>query len=227
MKIVVIVRTREEERNIERFCKGYGFADHILVADANSQDRTRELALRFPNVRVRIFDEKVELQNGYKRNKHSEQINFLIDWAYILQPDWVIFDDCDCWPNANLKAYVRTFLNESPFPFAYVERFYLYKDTKWFPQMTPDTSLWAWKPETGMRCLPDTETCHQRFNQRPGRGERLNIERPHVLLHNPWQDDEMIEKKLKFYRESGLIPGMLHPLQIGGILQTLPEYAYE
>lgn len=227
MKITVIVRTREEERNIERFCKGYEFADYILVADANSRDRTRELARQFSNVRVRIFDNKVPLQNGYERNVHSEQINFLIDWAEMFFPDWIIFDDCDCWPNANLKANMRTFLNESPFPFAYAERFYLYKNTKWLPQMTPDTSLWAWKPETEMRCLPDTEDCHQKFVHAPSRDERLNIVRPYVLLHNPWQDDEMIEKKLTFYRESGLIPGMLHPLQIGGTLQALPEYAHE
>lgn len=234
MKTVVIVRTRDEERNIERFCSAYTWADKVLIADANSVDRTRELAKKFSNVEVRIFDNKKELQNGYSRNVHSDQINFLIDWAHEEQADWILFDDCDCWPNKILRESLPAILETTTFDYVFAVRLYLYKDEGHFPRLAQpikagvwETSLYGWRTTTGMRCLPDDDQCHQQFNFHPDKDKRENIMPPMCLLHNPWQDDEMIDKKLNFYRESGLIPGMLHPMEIGKrILEPLPEWAY-
>lgn len=235
MKIVVIVRTRNEEKNVGRFCSAYqGIANKILVADANSTDRTREIARSYRNVRVRIFDKKKPLQNGYERNSHSEQINFLLDWAKEEKADWIIFDDCDCWPNFLMKEKLRYILEAASVDFVHAVRLYLWGNDKYFPKLakpvdgvTWEAGPYAWKASTGLYCTDDEDGYHQKFSIQPKKHERINIEPPMCLLHNPWQDEEMVEQKLKFYRESGVIPNMLHPLEFGGPLEKLPDWARE
>ena len=235
MKIVVIVRTREEEKNIARFCSAYTWADEVLVADANSQDKTREIASSFPNVSVRIFDYKYPLENGYERNSHREQINFLIHWAEYKKADWILFDDCDCWPNYLLKRNIRNILETTTFDYVFAVRLYLWGNDKHFPRMAMPiaphvewaTSLYGWRAKTDLHVLPDNEIYHQKFSFEPETGERYNIMPPMCLLHNPWQDEEIVQKKLDFYRKSGLQPTMRHPLEFAGKLEPLPEWAKE
>src|SRR5690349_6931588 len=100
MKICVAVRVRDEERNIERFCANYAWADSILIADGGSQDKTKELALQYPNVKIRDFHEQVLMKHKMVRNPHGQHLNFLIDWAFAEDgADWIIMDDADCFPN--------------------------------------------------------------------------------------------------------------------------------
>ena len=81
MKIVAMVRTRNEENNIERFCRSYDWVDEILVADGGSTDSTVKLACSFSNVRVRSFLGRTLMDNNLWRNPAGEHINFLIEWA--------------------------------------------------------------------------------------------------------------------------------------------------
>ena len=59
MNVVVICRTRDETRNIARFCRAYAWADSILIADGGSTDTTLDIARQFKNVQVDLFTGRV------------------------------------------------------------------------------------------------------------------------------------------------------------------------
>jgi len=236
MKICVAVRTKDEEINIARFCESYTWADKILVADGGSRDDTIQIANSFKNVEVRNYDVFVEMQNGITRNPHGSHCNFLIDWAFIGESaDWIIFDDCDCFPNKTVKEDARKIMTETQKNYIFVTRLFLWKNEGHFPALAQplkagnfEPSIWAWRNGTQLRFRSDRvsrEESHQELAFSPQENERLNLYPPYALLHSPWQTDEMVEKKLKFYRESGQIPTMLHPLEFGGSIEPLPEWA--
>ena len=238
MKIVVAVRTRNEEENIARFCQGYQWADKILVADGGSRDKTKEIASGFPNVSVRDYDVYVEMDNGIKRNPHGSHLNFLIDWAFIgEEADWIIVDDADCFPNRFVKEGARQIMESASEDFIYITRLYLWKKQGHFPDLakpneSPDyvPSIWAWRRGAGMKFRADRvnrEESHQELVFIPSDDRILKLMPPYALLHCPWQTDEMVEKKLAFYRLSGQIKNMLHPLQFGGDIEFLSEWAKE
>jgi hypothetical protein len=55
----------------------------------------------------------------------------------------------------------------------------------------------------------------------------LDLMPPYCLLHFSWDDPGRTERKIKVYRESGLIPAMAHPLDFAGPLEPLPDWARE
>ena len=55
----------------------------------------------------------------------------------------------------------------------------------------------------------------------------LDLFPPFALMHFSWDNEERVAQKVKTYRESGLIPGQLHPLDFGGPLASLPEFLHE
>lgn len=232
MKIVTIVRTLNEEINIERFCQAYDWADLILIADENSTDRTKELALSFPNVKfASLYKPEIPLRRGGFRTSHSTQINFLIDWAKEEGADWMLFDDCDCWPNPSLKKHLRWILENSRYGFVSAVRLYLWGKHEYFPSLSRVKGIWTpslygWRSDTGLRCV-ENYAAHQEFIPIPIPDETETILPPMCLLHNPWQNDAMVTKKLDFYRSSGLIPSMENPTAFGGPLEILPVWARE
>lgn len=237
MKIVVALRTRNESENIERFCLAYHWADAILVADGGSNDDTVSKASQFKNVNVRNYPVFMRMKNGHVRTPHGSHLNFLIDWAFIEEgADWVIQDDCDCFPNFKVKDDARQLMESTDKDFIYITRLYLWKDEGHFPNLaTPSgdytPSLWAWRnkhPKLRFRAdrVSDYES-HQELTFIPEEERVLKLFPPYALLHCPWQTDEMVERKLSFYRDSGQIENMKHPLEFGGGLEQLPDWAHE
>lgn len=232
MKIIVTVRTRNEERNIARFCQNYGWADQILVADGGSEDDTVAIAEAIPGVQVRQFTEFIELKNGYVRTHYGRHINFLIDWATDEGADWIIFDDCDCWPNHLLQEHAREFFRRIEDPVVMAVRLYLWGDDEHFPRLAQpvkvgqwEPSLWAWQAAYGLRAVEKT-SYHQEFDK-DFVTTACSIMPPLCLLHNPWPNEQETNRKLTMYRDSGRVPNMAHPLEFGGPLEPLPEWAYE
>lgn len=228
--IVVLVRTLNEERNIEAFCKGYSWADYILVADAGSTDRTVELAEKFHNVHVRQFEVE-KIKSGEIEYTHEpKHINFLIDWASSYRPDWIIYDDCDCHPNNMLQMSARSrfeMLTQAGAGLMYVYRLYIYGKNEYFPDMNkPGQSFWAWNPGVvDIRANEDGDPREQNLVIPWPHDKSWFLEKPFVLLHHFAQDDEHIEKKMRWYTAKG--QPQLHPLVGCGRLEELPNYALE
>lgn len=231
MKIVATVRTLNEAQNIDRFCKSYSWADKILIADGGSKDGTKIHASKYKNVIIRDFQKTVEMKNGYRRNPHGEHLNFLIDWAADIGADWIIQDDCDCVPNAELINNARKILESTQMDFVFATRIYLWENIGYFPSMSKDNNgnwtpgLWAWRVSANFRFLENTPPQeHQRPAWMPEDSRVEKLLPPLALLHNPWQNEKMVERKLKYYRESGEVANMTHPLIANGKVDALLDW---
>lgn len=233
--IIATVRTRDEKRNIGRFCEAYqGIADKILVADGGSEDETIEIASSFPKVEIRDFEERTQLKDGHWRNNDSDHINFLISWANEYSPDWIIHDDCDCAPNYLLRQDARGILTKTKHNLVRAARIYLWGTDQHFPHMAKgkdkesldwSTSLWAWRPEIKLLTVAAGPAYTLKFGAVPR--SILELAPPLCLMHYSWDDEDIVEEKVKIYRDSGLIPGQLHPLEFAGPLESLPPWVRE
>lgn len=239
-KIVVCVRTRDEEHRIAQFCEAYKDADLILVADGGSIDKTKEIASKFPNVVIKDFPGRTQLDNGYWRNNDSDHANWLFNWAYQYEPAWIIYDDCDCRPNYLLKEYYKDILWDTAEDVVMVTRFYLWGLDKHFPYLAKpevnhsyfEPSLWAWSGKLRLETVDvppaytfkiDGKDIHDFHSDARTR----DIMPPFALMHFSWDDPIRVEEKIKVYRESGLIPTQQHPLDFGGPLENLPWWLHE
>lgn len=239
MSIVVCVRTRDEAHRIAQFCESYKDADLVLVADGGSEDNTVEIAKTFPNVVVRKFTERTELANGLWRNNDSAHANFLFSWAYSLHPEWIIYDDCDCRPNYLLKQHYIDILRSTNCDVVMAVRLYLWGLDQHFPMMAQpggegkwEASLWAWRGNLDLWTINvppayDFRIGNYKVADFRKDADTLELFPPVCLMHHSWDNEERVEKKLKYYRESGFIANMLHPLDFGGNLEPLPEWAHE
>lgn len=240
MKIAVVTRTRNEAHRIGQFCRAYTWADHVLVSDGGSEDDTVAIASLFPNVLLRPFHERVQLRRGYWRNNDSQHVNHVIACANELKPDWIILDDCDCRPNRLLKRNARTILEEAKADFVFAVRLFVWEKGQHFPWMAKpaaghqmwEASLWAWRGSVDFWTVDVPPAYNFRIGDRAIADLHvdstvLDLLPPLALLHFSWDDPQRVEKKLQVYRESGFIPGQLHPLDYGGPLEPLPEWAVE
>lgn len=227
MKVVVTCRTRNEEKNIARFCECHSWADKIFIADGGSEDNTISIAKQFPNVEVRNFAEKIKRPTGIWRNPHGRHMNFMFQWAKNEgHAQWIIFDDCDCVPTKALQGSIRSFIDQATDEnkrAIFLHRLYIYGQDRYFPKMNlPGQSLWAWKADCGIHAEEANPWAHVLLDIPP---DRLILEQPYSCLHYFCPDEETVDKKLKFYRESFEIPEFQHPLQFGGQLAPLPDWA--
>jgi len=224
VKIVVAARCRNGIKHIPSFLKGYDFADEILVSDGGSTDGSVEF-LRLSGVRLIHFDQE-ETINGETWNPDAPHINYVLDYAKSLNPDWIVFDDLDCHPNQGLREDARWILETTPMNQINVFRLYLWGENKFFPAMNGNfnldyTSLWAWRPkELDIRADPNIK-----HGTIVGMSKEFDIiAPPYCLLHKSWSP-ETIDAKTRRYNALGL--NMDHPLQFAGELQDLPEWAVE
>jgi hypothetical protein len=239
-KIVVIVRTRDEEHRIANFCKAYEDADMVLVGDGGSVDDTIKIAKSFPNVKVIHYKKKVFLDKGYWRNNDSDHTNWLIKKATKYKPDWIISDDCDCRPNYLLKKDYRKILSETSSDVVMAVRFYVWGLNEHFPHMAKpeeehkryETSLWAWRGDLDLYTVDVPPAFTFRIGEKDIKDFRedtdvLELFPPYALIHYSWDDETRVMKKIKVYRQSGLIPNQLHPLHFAGPLEPKPEFLHE
>jgi len=226
MKIVVVTRCYNEEKNIPRFLNGYSFADKIIVSDGGSTDNS--VALLSENERVSLlhFDE-VETVNGERWNPDNSHIQFVIDAGKAENPDWLILDDMDDVPNFSLKKIARDVLWTCEFPQVNAFRLYMWGDDQYFPKMNNNfdmlyTSLWAWKPSEIDIHTDMTKRHGTILGTKDTEAFRLNI--PMCLLHKSWHPDT-IDKKVEWYNKIGLPTS--HPLKFAGVPEKLPGWATE
>jgi len=226
MKIVVAVRCYNEEKNIERFLRGYDFADHIVVSDGGSTDDSVSLLKQNPKVILHHFDYQ-ETVGGETWNTDAPHMNFVLDKAKELNPDWLIFDDMDDVPNSSLRIHARDILERgSSGVQVNAFRLYMWGEDKFFPQMNnyfdlAYTSLWAWRPHR-IDIHADKDVKHGTLvGLSP---EPVKLIPPYCLLHYSWHPDT-IDKKVARYNALGL--PMNHPSEFAGEAMPLPEWAVE
>jgi hypothetical protein len=196
-----------------------------VVSDGGSDDNSVELLQQNPKVTLIHFGH-YESKDGKRWNPDNPHINFVLDKAKSLEPDWLIFDDMDDVPNRLLREQARAFLENCRKKQANAFRLYMWGENRFFPQMSrnfhPDyRSLWAWKPkEIDIRA---DETFHHGtiVGVTP---DYCGIDRPLCLLHKSWHPDT-IEKKMENYKTFGI--EMNHPIETAGALEDLPGWAVE
>ena len=228
MKIVVAVRCYNEVKNIERFLRGYDFADQIVVSDGGSTDGSLEILAmvkRQAKVKLIRFDQQ-ETVNGYTWNPDAPHMNFVINAAKELEPDWLIFDDMDCVPSLYLRAWARAMFESREACQVNSFRLYLWNDDQYFPYMNrnfnPDyTSLWGWKPnEIDIHADPNIH-----HGTLVGLSDNpYKLETPMCLLHKSWCS-ETIDAKVERQNAVGIQMG--HPFTFAGKPEPLPNWARE
>ena len=194
MKIIVLVRTLNEEKNIVPYCTHYAWADKIMIADGGSTDQTIPLAAAFPKtehveVEIRPFEIQIPTVGGLGlgfMNPEPEHINFLISWGESEGADWLVFDDCDCWPNPTLERQARAafeWARDKSIIMLY--RLYMYGEDHYFPKMNiPGQSIWAWRPDRFR--LRWNEAAVSRFDSIStpiNPADCFYLNHPHVCLH--------------------------------------------
>jgi glycosyltransferase involved in cell wall biosynthesis len=228
MNIVVAVRCYNEERHVERFLRGYSFADKIVISDGGSTDRSVDIIKNHPDYGSKIqllnFEHQVEV-NGHLWNEDAPHMNFVLDAAKELKPDILLFDDCDDVPNALLRNDARAILESCKMPQINAFRLYLWGDEKYFPWMNRGfdpayRSVWGWRPsEVDIHADPNVH-----HGTLVGLTSNWGLDIPYCLLHKSYSP-ETIDAKLERYNALGLT--MYHPLETNGPLKDLPEWASE
>ena len=229
MKIIAVTKTLNEERNIDRFCRGYAWADLVLVADGGSTDATVALARRHANVRVREFTLRRPMPGtpeGFM-NPEPQHLNFIIDWAIAEGADWIILDGADCWPNAVLKRDARRILEETVEPAVHLHRLYLWGTDEYFPKYNVSHALWAWRPaDIDIRSAEDSDTSFDSPMLGIDVARARLLDPPCVCLHYCFPDEAEVARKMARYAAWG--HPMVHPLEsIYAPPEPLPEWAHE
>ncbi len=232
MKIVTVVRTFNEEKNIGRFCEAYDWADLVLVADGGSTDKTLNIAGEYENVKIRAFKETIEFESGHTLNPPGKHVNFLVDWAIEEEMDWLVFDDADSVPNFMLRHTARVIMETTSAPAIFLHRVFFWGFDQIFPAMhggVPDaregywTSLWAWNLHRVVIRAQEKDPQHLGFDLSHVAPVSLHLDFPLCLLHYAWQTDEEVDEALKRYRESGIQATAEHPIKFAGPLAD-PEW---
>jgi glycosyltransferase involved in cell wall biosynthesis len=226
MKIVITCRTRDEEKNIEKFLRCHQWADKILILDGGSEDKTVEIASNYPKTEVRHYGERVYRGNSWI-NPCMQMVNVLLEWADEEEKaDWIIYDDCDCVPNVELQKIARSTMENCKSNFVLTNRIYIYKKDWYFDWLSGalnnwGVGTWAWRGGIGMRANNYT-SIHHTFTI-DDFTDACEIHHPACRLHYFCQSDEDIEKKLQMGRIFDS-PKIMNPVDFAGQLIPIAPY---
>jgi len=153
----------------------------------------------------------------------------MIDWAIDQGAGWIIFDDCDCVPTADLQQALRGIMEDTDRDIIMLYRLYIKGQDRYFPKMNDaGQSLYAWRTDQGVRAWEDNPLRHRMIGWEPGAANVLRLDRPLVCLHYFCPDAETEHRKLDFYRTVRDNPNAASPCQEGGAhghLAPLPAWA--
>ena len=238
MKIVVCIRSLNEQDNIEKCCRAYAqFCDLILVADGGSIDDTVDIAKEMPKTLVRNYDVRVECANGIWRNPDYLHLQFLWDWAIAEGADWIISQDCDQRPNKFLKQDARIIMEDTDKDFLLATQIFLWGEDKYCPGLSNQggwmQGLWAWRANINLRVIDDMPHFLFSFDgitaldldKLPDKCERILP--PYCYIHYGWESEAKTQAHINYYKKSKLIEGMLHPLIFGGAPEPLLDWMVE
>jgi len=91
--------------------------------------------------------------------------------------------------------------------------------------MAEKTALWAWKPKANVKWKENNGWNVDIENPTLARLKVLRTDFPAALLHYFCLTPKTVLKKMRFYRRSGQVPNMKHPLHTCGPKEPLPEWA--
>jgi len=96
--ISAIILAKNEEKNIEDCIKSVVFCDEIVVVDDNSEDKTKQIAIKN---KAKVITHSLE-------NDFSKQRNFAIEHT---KGDWMLFVDADERVPKELAEEIRQVIN--------------------------------------------------------------------------------------------------------------------
>ena len=227
MKIVTMCCTRNEERNIERYCEVYSrLSDRILICDGGSTDNTVALAEKFEKVQVVHFKETINY-DGYEWNPKGKQHNFAYKAVMEYEPDWIITDECDSIPTISLQEAARSLMGTSIPDVIGAMRIYVVGEDDFYPKLSLGGFFgWAHRPGKVDSSYGEETPRGLRRKNFPHPDVWRNINPPHALLHYGWPDEQTVEFKTKRYRATGGLPpkGTAIPTNAGAPM-SLQEWA--
>lgn len=115
-KISGLIITFNEEKNIEEIIQNLDFVDELIVVDSFSTDRTMEILLKYPHVKV--------IQNKFEN--YTKQRNFTLTFA---SNPWILFLDADERITSELKEEIlQTVRNPKAKDAYYVYRRFMFNN---------------------------------------------------------------------------------------------------
>lgn len=231
-KIFVMLRTRDEERNMKRFCTRYPpeNVDKILISDGYSTDRTIEIAKKFPHTYFRPFMQKVYGDNGIFRQPEGKHFNFVNRWAREEGADdetWLIWDDCDSYPTEALVKDFRFLFDEADrLGMLGVKAYHIYMWGKkeYFPKANiPGQFIYAWKAKLGLY-WEEKEEWGVTTHNCPSLDDCYSLTKPYALMHDFTPTKKVTKAKYNFYLKSNRMTGVRPVYEMFGPSTSLEEW---